>query len=243
MYKRPPLRIREVPTKIHEPVSFKEGTFLHTLLKKEPTKWAGTGPKQPIYQKEVYLALLKRNCYEMGIEYKEPVIPDYVPETIPDILKEPDISHIDKVYLKLRILKSGIIRVKLETSIAQLYENYYQKGIKPPIKVVIQTYKTMGFSPMFLEKIKKKHDKLVEFSKKASKIIDTIFNKEPVKKPKKKKEEEIIENNDIPEDEDLDEENDEDDIGDEGELDVEPDEEEIEDDQPQEEMYLSDGGD
>ena len=59
----------------------------------------------------------------------------------------------------------------------------------------------------------------------------------------KKKEEEIIENNDIPEDEDLDEENDEDDIGDEGELDVEPDEEEIEDDQPQEEMYLSDGGD
>jgi hypothetical protein len=244
MYKRPPLRVRELPRNIREPVNIKEGTFLHKILKKEPTTWAGTGERQPVYQKEVYLALLKRNCREMGIEYKEPNIPDYILPNVTNAVKEMHPSYIDHVHLRLRILKSGIVRVKLDTSLIQLYEKYYRKCVKPPIKSVIQAYKSMGYSPEFLEKIKNKSAKLAEFSKKASGIIDSIFNKEPTKKPKKakkKEEEEPIEDEEEPEEERDDDEEEDEEVGDDEGMDVEV--EEDPDEQPQdvdEEAYISD---
>ena len=234
MYKRPPLRVREEPRPSTRP---KPGTFLDRIVNPPPSV-PYVRKKYPVYQKEVYLALLKRNCKELGLEYKEPDIPDYVPPQRSKPPIEPQLTFSDKVYMKVRILKSGVIRIKLDASFANLYEKYYSKQKQPPMKSVIQAYKSMGFSPEFLEKIKTRYSKFAEHRKKVEKMIDEIFNKEPAKKPKKKKEEVIEEEE---EEEEEDEEDQDDDPGEDGEMDVEVDNDD-DNEQPQEdeEAYLSD---
>jgi hypothetical protein len=239
MYKRPALR-PSVPSKILKPTRVEEGSFLYKLFCQPPIKPVER-VKQPVYQKDVYLALLKKNYEEYGLEYKEPDIPDYNPPVRPEKNKEPELRYADQVYMKVRILKSGIIRVKLDASFYNLYERYYSKNKIPPIKTVIQAYKSMGFSDDFLQKIKKKHDKNITFMKKVSPKIDAIFNKETIKKPKKKKVE-TVEEDEVPPDEDdeEEEEEEEEDAGEDGEMDVEVDEDLEEQPQEDEEVYLSD---
>jgi hypothetical protein len=193
--------------------------------------------KAPIYQKEAYLSLLKRSYEDAGLEYKEPDIPDYVPSEEVVKTKEPHLAFSDQVYMKVRILKSGIIRIKLDTSFVTLYEKYYSHCKHPPMKSVIQTYKSLGFSHEFLEKTKIKFSKFAEHKKKVQEKIDSIFNKEPAKKPKKEKRKEEEE----PEEERVDDEEEEEEIGDDEGMDVEV--EEDPDEQPEEgeeEAYLSD---
>jgi len=233
MYKRPPLRVREEPRPSTRP---RPGTFLDKIVNPPPSV-PYVRKKYPVYQKEVYLALLKRNCKELGLEYKEPDIPDYVPPQRSKPPIEPQLTFSDKVYMKVRVLKSGIIRIKLDASFATLHEKYYSKQKQPPMKSAIQAYKSMGFSQEFLEKIKTKYSKFAEHKKKVEKMIDEIFNKEPAKKPKKKKEEVIEEE----EEEEEEEEDQDDDPGEDGEMDVEVDNDD-DNEQPQEdeEAYLSD---
>jgi len=239
MYKRPPLRVREEPRVSTRP---KPGSFLDKIVNPPPT----VGYKQkryPVYQKDTYLALLKRNYHALGLEYKELDIPDYVPPVKSERPSEPELTFADKVYMKVRILKSGIIRIKLDTSFAVLYEKYYSNQKHPPMKSIIQAYKSLGFSSEFLEKVKTKFSKFADHKKKVQEKIDSIFNKEPAKKPKKtKKKEEFIEdeNEEIEEERD-DEQEEDDDPGEDGEMDVELDEDP--DEQPQDdqdEAYISD---
>ena len=240
MYKRPPLRVNDIPRKFHNPVKLPENCFLHKLLRPEPTVWY-EHVQIPVYQKENYLALLKKNCEEYGIEYNEPDIPDKETKVETVAKQGPKIEKIDQVYVKLRFLKSGIIRVKLDTSLATLYEKYYSQTKIPPIKSIIQAYKSMGFDEEYLENIKKKHEQRIKFGKRVSNAIDLIFNKEPAKKIKKKKEVvEVDEEEQEAEHEEPEEQEADDDPGEDGEMDVDLDEDEEE---PQEEMYLSDGGD
>lgn len=241
MYKRPLLRVREESRISSRP---KPGTFLDKIVNPPPTV-RYVQKKYPVYQKDTYLALLKRNCKELGLEYKEPDIPDYVPPQKPKPVEQPQLTFSDKVYMKVRILKSGIIRIKLDTSFATLYEKYYSKQKQPPMKSLIQAYKSMGFTPEFLEKIKIKFSKFAEHKKKVEKMIDEIFNKEPVKKPKKKKEE-IIEDEVEPEEEreeEDEEEDQDDDPGEDGGMDIENDNDDDNEQQQEEdgeEAYLSD---
>jgi len=240
MYKRPPLRVKDVSDKIHDPIRFQEGTLLHKLFNTRKAQWHEQ-VKQPIYQKDSYLILLKKNCEDMGIEFKGCDVPDYIhiEKKIPH--KEPELLYLDHVYVKTKILKSGVVRVKLDTSFATLYEKYYSKNKVPPQKAIIQAYKSMGFSDQFLDMIKRKCDKKVKFLKNISAAIDAIFNKEPIKKLVKKKKEEVIEDDEIVEEDDQDEVEEDDDPGEDGEMDIEVDED-LDDEQPQEEIYLSDGG-
>lgn len=244
MYKRPPLRVREQPTKIQEPVSILTNTFLHKITNPEPTVHY-KNIKQAIYQKDAYLKLLKKNNEECNIPWVERDIPDYEAPVKAEVKRQPSLEMIDCVYLDIRILKSGIIRVKLNTLFASLYENYYSQAKKPPLKLIIQAYKSRGFDDQFLERVKKLHEKRLTHAKNVSKAIDLIFNKETVKKIKKTKSKEevkIIEEPKLCEEEDIEEDEDEDDGPEEDEaLDVEVDEDLEE--QDQEEVYFSDGGD
>jgi len=239
MYKRPPLRVREEPGISTRP---KPGSFLDKIVNPPPS--AGYKQKRyPVYQKDTYLALLKRNYHALGLEYKEPDIPDYVPPVKSERPSEPELTFADKVYMKVRILKSGIIRIKLDTSFAVLYEKYYSNQKQPPMKSVIQAYKSIGFSSEFLEKVKTKFSKFADHKKKVQEKIDSIFNKEPVKKPKKtKKKEELIEDeNEEIEEEINEEEEEDDDVPDEdGGMDVEVEEDPDEQPEEDEEAYISD---
>ena len=126
----------------------------------------------------------------------------------------------------------------------RLNEKYYKKAKRPPAKSIIQAYKSMGFSPEFLEKIKKSFTKHVEQQKRIEKVIDKIFNKEPVKKPKKKKkdEEEVVEEEKEVEEDDPPEDDDEEDDtpGEDDGMDVEPEVEDDVEEPVEEEEYFSD---
>jgi hypothetical protein len=181
-----------------------------------------------------YLKMLKRNNESLGIPYVDPNLPEATPYIAPVETNEPGLECGDSVGVILKILKSGVVRVKLSVAIATMYDKYYRRGVQPPFKVVLQAYKSHGFSPQFLERIIKSHERKLEFAKKVPGIIAKIFVKEPVKKIKKKKVEEV-------EDEEIDDEpeaevEEEEIPAEEGELDVEPDEEEVVED----EEYVSD---
>ena len=235
MYKRPLSRVRNESAD-HKPVKFIEGSFLHGIVNPGQTDVYKFVPG-PVYEKEAYLNALEKHYKQCGVPFKKPQLPDSVKIVKPKPTKEPELGFIDQVYLKMRILKSGIVRIKLDTSIVTLYEKYYSKGNRPPVKNIIQAYKSLGFSPEYLEKIKKGFELKVKEQKRIEKLIDKIFNKEPVKKVKKKKkeEEEIVE--ELPEEDE--EEKDDAPEEDEG-LDIEPDADEDIEELVDDEEYFSD---
>jgi hypothetical protein len=236
MYKRPLPRARNTQ-KTHHPVKVSEGTFLHGLLNPSPPRVYKYVPA-PVYEQKAYLNALEKHYKQCGIPFKDPQLPDSVKIVTPEPTKEPELVFLDQVYLKMRILKSGIVRIKLDASIATLHEKYYKKALRPPMKSILSAYKSMGFSPQFLEKIKKRFEWKVKEQKRIEKVIDKIFNKEPVKKVKKKKKEEEEEPVEEPPEED---EEDKDDAPEEDEgLDVEPDADEDVEEPVDEEEYLSD---
>lgn len=237
MYKRPALRINSDPPKIHNPITISQNSFLYSIINPPPTKFH-THVKTAIYRKNDYLNLLKKDCKERGVTYVDPGIPDYEEYKTDQKNIEPNVDFIDHICLKLKILKSGIIRVKLDTSFLTLYEKYYSKLKQPPFKNIIQAYKSIGFSNEFIENIKSKHTKKNDYAKTIEKIIEKVFEKEPIKKNKKKVKEDIC---DEEQEEEQDEEEQEDDVLDNEGMDVELDEDL--DEQQEEEEYFSDGGD
>lgn len=230
MFRPPSKRVRcPPPAKVGKP---SKGMFLYNILNSEPITQF-TFKKQPIYHQDRYLKALEQNHKDLGIPYVKPILPDATPYQEPQRVKEPELIYGDRVQVNLRVLKSGIVRIKVNCAIAMMYEKYYRRAVQPPFKNVLQAYKSHGFSPEFLEKIKKSHERKMVYAKKVPEILAKIFDKEPIKKVKKKKEEKKVEE----EDEEPEPEQEEDDIPvEEGELDVEPDEEEIVDD----EEYVSD---
>lgn len=228
MYKRPSRRVKiDHDGRCHAPA--REGSFLYKLLNPPPTKFP-VKVKQPVYHQDDYLKLLKASDERMGLKYVDPGLPIVIPVVYPDPPQEPDLPYSDHIRVTLKILKSGIVRVKVYPSIAILNEKYWSKCIVAPLKPVIQAFKAYGFSDDFIKNIEKSQKKADLFKQKVGKIIEKIFDKEPVKKIKKKKKVEEVIEEDIPPVPDEPEE--------EETLDVEPDEDEVE----EEEEYISDGG-
>jgi hypothetical protein len=189
--------------------------------------------KEPVYHQDDYLKLLEENYKRMGLPYVEPQLPIVQPRVYPEPRKEPELTFGDRIQVNLRVLKNGIVRVKINSSIAELYAKYYRHAKRPPFKMVLQAYKSHGFSDKFLQRIEKNNEKRKDLYIRIGKVFTKIFDKEPMKKiKKKKKEEEIVE---PVEDEDIPPKSDE--PEEEETLDVEPDEDE---DEPEEE-YVSDG--
>jgi len=172
-----------------------------------------------VYKEADYLKALEKNHKSLGIPYVVPVLPVLTPYVPPEKPCEPILEYGDHVGVRLVVLKNGIVRVKVSTDIALMYEKYYRRNVQAPIKVILHAYKSHGFSPQFLEKIKKSHERKMEFAKKVPSIVQKIFDKEPVKKPERVKKKKKEEEDEPPESmEDVEDET----------LDVEPDEEEEE---------------
>lgn len=232
MYKRPSQRVKVHTSHIRG--SIPDDTFIGRITKSKPTtqyKFV----KGPVYHQNDYLKLLEANYKKMGLPYVDPQLPIIQPRVYPEPPKEPELTFGDRIQVNLRVLKSGIVRVKINSAIAELYDKYYKNAKRPPFKMVLQAYKSHGFSKEYLQRIEKNNEKRKDLYIKIEKVFTKIFDKEPMKKiKKKKKEEEIIEpiedddqhlKPDEPEEEET--------------LDVEPDEDEEE--VENEEEYFSGG--
>ena len=180
-HKRPLPRVKPPPSnRAYEPIP--EGHFLHSIVNPQPTKYY-VFEKLDVHKRQDYFRMLEKNNTDMGIPYVEPVLREYVPVVTPPPPVEPYIEFSDQVKVNIRVLKNGVVRVKINSAIATMFEKYK----RPTLKIILQAYKAQGFSQEFLDRIKKRHQKRLEFSKKVPGIIDGIFNKEPVKKVKKVK--------------------------------------------------------
>ena len=238
MYKRPSQRVK-VHTS-HVRGSIPDDTFIGRITKSKPTiqyKFV----KGPVYHQDDYLKLLEANYKKMGLPYVDPQLPIIQPKVYPEPRKEPELTFGDRIQVNLRVLKNGIVRVKINSAIAELYAKYYKHAKRPPFKMVLQAYKSHGFSKEFLQRIEKNNEKRKDLYIRIGKVFTKIFDKEPMKKVKKakKKEEEIVEQvEDIIEPvEDEDQPPKFDEPEEEETLDVEPDEEEEEE---VEEEYILD---
>ena len=234
MFKQPSKRInfKGPIDKVSKPL---EGTLMYDILNPAPTVYPVI-KKGPIHNYDDYLRLFKSNNEHMGIPFVERQYPEFIPRVYGTIIDEPKLEYSDQVQVSLKVLKTGLVRIKVNAAISTLDEKYYSVYKKPPIKSVLLAYKSHGFSDTFIEKIKKGNEKNLEFGKKVGAIIDKIFDKQPVKKIKKKKDVEVEEAEVEPENDE--DENDEDDVipEEDGGLDVEPDEDEV----VEEEEYISD---
>jgi hypothetical protein len=234
MEQKPPSRSLKCPPlqKAGEPA---EGSFLYSICRSTYADHV-TYPKRPVYKYDDYLKLLKTNNKQMGIPYVDPKLPVYEYQPIPEKTPEVELDVPDRVYMRLRILKNGIVRVKLNASIWDLHNAYYRRAIKPPFKAVLQAYKAHGFSQNFMENIKKNNEKQKRLAQRIDKVFINIFDKDNVKRLKKEKEKEKEDEVNIelhePEEDEEDEE-----IVD-GEMDIEPD---ADDDEAVEDDFLSDG--
>ena len=241
MYKRPSRRLK-IDGYEHRPAPV--GSFLHKLMNPSPIQYP-VHIKRPIYQQDLYLRLFKENQKVMGITYVDPQLPILPPTVYPEPRKEPELTYGDSVQVVLRVLKNGIVRVKVNGAIADMYAKYYGPGVDhskvAPFKAVLQAYKAHGFSKEFLNRITKNNEKRKYMQLRIDKVFTKIFDKEPVKKVKKEKKkvveeitEDIIEvvepEEDKPPEPDVQEEDET--------LDVEPDADEEEE---EEEEYVSDG--
>ena len=238
MYKRPSQRVKVHTSHIRGCIP--DDTFLGRIVQSKPTiqfKFV----KDPVYHQDDYLKLLEENYKKMGLPYVDPQLPIVQPRVYPEPRKEPELTFGDRVQVNLRVLKSGIVRVKINSAIAELYAKYYKHAKRPPFKMVLQAYKSHGFSKEFLQRIEKNNEKRKDLYIRIGKVFTKIFDKEPMKKVKKakKKEEEIVEQvEDIIEPvEDEDQPPKFDEPEEEETLDVEPDEEEEEE---VEEEYILD---
>ena len=240
-YKRPAIRFNTISqhTGKHD---IHPGHFLYDIIRPGPVK----PYKPPMYAMgnyDDYIASLKRNCKEMGIEFKQPNAYKDTYEYPPHTKMVHHIEYMDQIVVKLNVLKSGKIRVKIHSGMHALHEKYYKMGHPPPIKSVVSAYKALGYSDEVLNAITNKHEKRLKMMKKYGPKIDSIFEqkssaskkkkKEKKEKEKEKEEIEIVEEEE-PEDK---EEDDEDE--DEG-MDVEIDEDEDEGGEQTEEVCFSD---
>ena len=239
MYKRPSQRVKVHTSHIRG--SIPDDTFIGRITKRNPViqfKFV----KDPVYHQDDYLKLLEANYKKMGLPYVDPQLPIVQPKVYPEPRKEPELTFGDRVQVNLRVLKSGIVRVKINSAIAELYDKYYKHAKRPLFKMVLQAYKSHGFSKEFLQRIEKNNEKRKREALRIEKIFAKIFDKEPIKKVKKtkKKEEEPELNEDVVEPiEDEDQPPKSDEPEEEETLDVEPDEDEEE--VENEEEYFSGG--
>jgi len=148
-------------------------------------------PKPPVIEKEkrfyyqnseLYIKLLKRNYEYYKIPFKKPEVSDPPIKNKKLHQVENHIGYPDEVVVKLNILKSGIVRVKVLTSMVTLWEKYYSKSKTPPPKSVISTYKHMGYSETFVKNLQKQFERKKEMKMKIEKLIEQIFEKASKKK-------------------------------------------------------------
>lgn len=212
------------------------GSYLDKILTPTQLKRDVT-PKRPVYRQDDYIKLLKKNNKDLGIPY----VPQYLPVVYEESAKvtqtEPELDVPDRVYMRLRVLKNGTVRIKLSGTIWDLHNTYYKYAKKPPFKAVLQAYKGHGFSKEYMEKLKMNLERQRVIAQRIEKVFSKIFDKEPVKKPKKEKKKEEEEAPPIeehePEEDEIEEE-----VPDDGGMDIEP---EPDDEVVEDEEFLSDG--
>ena len=204
---------------------------VHDILNVKPLEERVRNTSFQVQNADLYLRLLERNYKECGVPFKKPAVSELEYKKMCTTDVEQHFEHPDRVVVKLNVLKSGVVRVKILSHMVNLWEKYYKKAKTPPAKSVIAAYKHMGYSENYIQNLSDSFEKRKILKKKYEKIIERIFEKASKKKPAPVVKKVVEKKDPDMEEPEEDDENDDDDVQpeeDEG-IDVE-DEEEMEDD-------------
>jgi len=144
--------------------------------------------RAPVYMHDAYVSLLCRSYAEAGLD--PPTFIDDIPiksepAPKPRAPAEPDIGSPHKVHLRVKYDDDGdCVHCSIASKFADMYTEYYDQSKKPPLHVVVQAYKELGFSDEFLKSIITKHDIMEKRYEKLD--LDKIFGAEKKKKKKEK---------------------------------------------------------
>jgi|TARA_B100001173_G_scaffold286092_1_gene273498 hypothetical protein len=222
------------------------GSFLHGILNGKGCKSRESKPFYVQNHKD-YLTNLEKNYKYYGVPFKKPNVEELPPYKLKSEPGENHIDYLDKVIVKLNVLKNGKVRVKILPQMAILNEKYYSKAIIPPIKNVLLALKGVGYSKEYIDNINEKHKKRLKLIESRWIKLEKYFDTPSVNsKQRKKKKERVIEKEKekemgVIEDEDPEEEKKDDDEPEEDEAIVV--DEEGDDEEAVEDDYVSDGGD
>jgi hypothetical protein len=236
MYKRPQIRVREPSmTTSSRPA---KGSFLYRITNPEKTQFHEMEPYY-IHDYDTYIKNLKKSCEASGAEFKIPKYARPLPVTDKRIYTKPKlVEYSDDVIVRINVLKCGKVRVKLLTHMATLYEKYFSKAKKPPVKVLAAALKAVGYGDEYVSKLPESLTKQKENMEIRWKKLDAVFNKPSTSNTKKKAKKKEPEPEPEEEEEEEEEENEDDDAAPEEEaLDVDNDDE---DEEVVEEEYFSD---
>lgn len=191
-----------IRAKIREPVqphfypksSLKKGTFLYDIVN---TKECHIPDKKVFYVQnhESYLKDLEKNYNYYNVPFKKPNV--YEIEKPKSLTRKfiSKVEYLDSVIVNLTVLKNGKVRVKINTDMIYLYENWYKQMKLPSIKTVIKVYKNLGYDDTFLntmlEKNKKREKMLEKGWKKIEEFSEASKNVKKRRKKKKEKKEEV----------------------------------------------------
>lgn len=189
---------------------------LNDIIRPEPSFFQGY-VRTPVYRKKDYIDGLRKNYIECGLDPKKV---DEIDRKIPEETHRTyDIQKNKLVIDEWETVKVNIeynedkIKLSIDTSLWDMFDSYYTKGINPPIELKVKAYRSMDFSEDYIKDMIQKDEINKTFSTKVSKMIEKIFDKEPVKKAPKPKKKPVV----VDEDEEVivdeDEENEDDDEG------------------------------
>ena len=184
MLKRPSKRVRVSPD-INERHTASNGIVHSIINNKHLTARPVHQPKFGYQNIEQYKRMLKTNYERCSLPFREPnVVEARGKETYTVYRVECHVDYLDKVYVKLNILKSGKVRVKVITNFLFFWKTYYSKGKAPPFKVILAACKALGYSEKFLNKMVDNRKKRQDYVKVLEKIIANIFEKSAASKKK-----------------------------------------------------------
>jgi len=171
-----------------------------------------------VYRKKDYIDGLRKNYIECGLDPKkvdelDRKIPDEIDLTYNNQPNKMVIDEWETVKVKIEYNEDKI-KLIIDTSLWDMFDSYYTKALNPPIELKVKAFRSMDVSEDFIKNMIKKDETNKLFATKAGKIIEKIFDKEPVKKaPKPKKKPVIIEGDEEVVAVDEDEEKEDDDEG------------------------------
>ena len=162
------------------------GTFLHNIVYGNTTIVPECKPFY-VQNADDYVRLLKKNYEYYGVPFKNPNVEEIPPYDKVDDTIETHVEHLDQIVVKLNVLKSGKVRVKLLPHMAILNEKYYSKYKPPPIKTITSALKAIGYSQNFIESTLQKYKKRNQLIEKRWKILEKKFNAPSTASRNKKK--------------------------------------------------------
>ncbi|QIG60019.1 hypothetical protein [Dishui Lake phycodnavirus 4] len=163
---------------------------LNDVIRPEPTVSKGY-VRTSVYRKEDYINGLRKNYIQCGLDPArvdeiDLKIPEEIQRTYTTSTNDLVIDDWETVKVKIDYYEDRV-RVTIDTSLWDMFAMYYTKGINPPIELKVKAFRSMDFSEERIEHMIKKDQSNRKFCAKVGKIIDKIFDKEPVKKPPKTK--------------------------------------------------------